>query len=134
MTTAQLYERAASEGYEVHKGDFPENTSFCVDLGTAGCHIAMNDGIPERLERVCLAHELGHCERGAFYNLWSKFDLRERCERKADKRAFELLVPESELDYAISQGYCTFWALAEYFNVTERFVRKAIAHYKGEEW
>ena len=134
MKTSDLYARAEADGVEVHTVALEENTSFAVDLGPAGCHIAMRKGLPENLERVALAHELGHCERGAFYNRWSKFDLRERCERKADKRAIELLVPKEDLEFAFAQGYCTFFALAEYFGVTEKFIRKAVFYYRGEDW
>ena len=134
MKTSDLYARAEADGVEVCPVALEENVSFAVDLGPAGCHIAMRKGLPEDQERVALAHELGHCERGAFYNRWSKYDLRERCERKADKWAIELLVPKEDLDIAFAQGYCTFFALAEYFGVTERFIRKAVYYYRGEDW
>ena len=32
-----------------------------------------------------LAHELGHCEYGGFYNRYSQFDIRAKAERRADK-------------------------------------------------
>lgn len=36
-------------------------------------------------ETVCLAHELGHCETGSFYNRLAKLDVRQRHENRADK-------------------------------------------------
>ena len=75
-----------------------------------------------------LAHELGHCETGAFYNEYSKFDIRAKHERRANKWAIKKLIPEDELKEA-----CTFcynrYELAEHFGVTEDFMQKALDYY-----
>ncbi len=81
-------------------------------------------------EKVKLAHELGHCEVGAFYNRYSPYDLVERHERRADKWAIKRLIPKLELDSAVAAGRSGVWELAELFNVTEDFMRKAIAFYQ----
>ena len=81
-------------------------------------------------ERVRLAHELGHCQLGAFYNRWAAQDIRQKHEHRADKWAIERTVPKEELEKAISSGYTDIWALAEHFGVTEDFMKKAICWYK----
>lgn len=81
-------------------------------------------------ERVKLAHELGHCETGSFYNRYSPFDIVARHERRADKWAIKKLVPKDELDVAVSSGCIEPWDLAERFGVTETFMRKAICMYQ----
>ena len=95
------------------------------------CHIAID---PEKLkgepdERAKLAHELGHCLTGAFYNRYSDFDCRQRHENRADKWAVRQIISVEDLDTAIAAGYTEVWQLAEYFSVTEQFMRKAICLY-----
>ena len=78
---------------------------------------------------VRIAHELGHCTTGSFYNPYSPFDSRLKHERRANKWAAENLVPFSELVDACRQGTREVWELAEYFGVTEDFIRTAIDIY-----
>ena len=80
-------------------------------------------------ETVCLAHELGHCETGSFYNQYAALDVRQRHENRADKWAIRRLVPEDDLDVAMADGCSTIPALAERFGVTEPFMAKAVCWY-----
>lgn len=79
----------------------------------------------EREERLHLAHELGHCIRGAFYNPYAKADIRKKHENRADKWAILHLIPKDRWIEALNDGYTEVWELAEYFDVTEDFIRKA---------
>ena len=76
-----------------------------------------------------MAHELGHCSTGSFYNRHTPFDVRQCHENRADKWAIKKLVPVAELDQAVAAGYTEFWQLAEYFGVTEDFMKKAVCYY-----
>ena len=67
---------------------------------------------------------------GSFYNRWAACDVREKCEKRADKWAVESLVPRDQLEAAIADGRVEPWELAEYFDVTEELIRKAICWYK----
>ncbi len=73
-----------------------------------------------------LAHEIGHCETLAFYNAYSPLEVREKHEKKADRWAASKLVPVRELTDALMHGVREIWDLAEFFNVTEEFMLKAI--------
>lgn len=75
-------------------------------------------------ERVHMAHELGHCVTGSFYNEYSPVDNRGKCEATADRWAVKKLINKDELLKQLKKGM-EVWDLAEYFNVTEDFVRKA---------
>lgn len=95
------------------------------------CYIAID---PHRIasesdERNKLAHELGHCLTGSFYNKYAKFDCRQRHENIADKWAIQQLIPVEELDEAVANGSTEFWDLADRFDVTEQFIRKAVCYY-----
>ena len=76
-----------------------------------------------------LAHELGHCVTGSFYNTYSAADIRKKHEIRADRRAAAWLVPVEELKSAIRSGITEIWSLAEYFDVTEDFLRNAVENY-----
>ncbi len=74
---------------------------------------------------VKMAHELGHCRTGSFYNEKSPFDLKSKHEYRADKWAIMELIPYDDFIKACKNGYTEVWQLAEYFGVTEDFIRKA---------
>ncbi len=80
-------------------------------------------------ETVCLAHELGHCETGSFYNQYAALDVRQRHENRADKWAIQHLIPVEELDEAVADGCEDIPALSEHFCVTEDLMRKAVCWY-----
>lgn len=95
------------------------------------CFVAID---PQRIsgemdERNKLAHELGHCITGSFYNQYSDYDCRQRHENRADKWAVQKLIPVDDLDDAIADGYTELWELAERFGVTEQFMKKAVCYY-----
>ncbi len=75
-------------------------------------------------ERVHMTHELGHCVTGSFYNEYSPVDNRGKCEATADRWAVKKLINKDELLKQLKKGM-EVWDLAEYFNVTEDFIRKA---------
>lgn len=95
------------------------------------CYIAID---PKRItsendERNKLAHELGHCVTGSFYNRYAAIDCRQRHENRADKWAIRELITEEELDIAVAEGDTEIWQLADRFGVTEQFMKKAICLY-----
>lgn len=84
-----------------------------------------------KTERVHIAHELGHCETGSFYNVYSLLDIRQKYENRADAWAIKKLIPKDELDTIINMRIVDYWDLAEYFNVTDEFMYKAITYYQS---
>ena len=80
-------------------------------------------------EKSALLHESGHYATGATHAVYSKLDLVEQHEYKADKWAVQHALTEDELDEAVAEGYTEIWDLAEHFNVTEDFMRKVICWY-----
>ena len=80
--------------------------------------------------KTCLIHEIGHCMTGSFYNINSKFDIRSQHEYRADKWAIEKYLPFDELVSVIKHGITEVWEIAEHFELTEDFVRKALYIYE----
>lgn len=129
MKTYELYEEAQEADISVIALNIPQNGSMSIQSGKR-CYIGIDQGVitTNASERVHLAHELGHCKTGAFYNRWATCDIRQKHENRADKWAIKKLIPKDELDAAVADGYTEMWELAEYFGVTEGFMRKA-AHW-----
>ena len=80
--------------------------------------------MPELIDAY--AHELGHHETGSFYKLKSTFETRQRMEERATRWAVQELIPADKLLSAFKKGYTEVWQLAEYFNVTENFIKDTI--------
>ena len=125
-----LYAHAQRRNIDVDWVPMRRATSLSVPLED-GYAIALDPWKMGSLaqETVCLAHELGHCETGSFYNRYAKLDVRQRRENRADKWAILHLIPAAELDAAIADGCDTIPALADRFGVTEPFMRKAVCWY-----
>ena len=125
-----LYAYAERRNIDVDWIPMRRSTSLSVPLGDRYA-IALD---PWKLgslaqETVCLAHELGHCETGSFYNQYAALDVRQRHENRADKWAIQHLIPVEDLDEAVVEGCEDIPALSEHFCVTEDLMRKAVCWY-----
>lgn len=80
-------------------------------------------------EIVAIAHEAGHIFSGTTHYNKSRIRQIGQHENRADKWAIKKLIPVDELICALENGMTEAWELAEYFSVTETFVKKAICYY-----
>lgn len=133
METEKLYKVAAENNIALDFYPMPKTVSAAVNL-FGRYFVAIDPAVfgSTALERVCLAHELGHCQTGSMYNVYSPLDNRAKHEKRADKWAVDALIPRKDLENAIKNGYCDISALAEYFTVTEEFMQKAIEIYSKQ--
>ena len=122
-----LFAIAEQEDVDVLYSDIPHCESMSMD-GYIALDYSLIWNTSE--ERVHLAHELGHCVTGSFYNRYSPFDVRAQHENRATHWAIRKIIPLHELNNAVHKGYTEPWELAEYFNVTEPFIIKAVQYYK----
>ena len=127
----ELYRWAEQQNITVDLVPMRSREALSLMNESGACFVAID---PRRLtgevdERVKLAHELGHCMTGAFYNCYARLDCRRRQETTADKWAVVQLITAEQLDQAVADGYGTLWELAEYFGVTEAFMQKAVCWY-----
>ena len=79
--------------------------------------------------KAALAHELGHCATGCTHRVSSPYDLVCRHEYKADRWAIQRYLPFEELQKAVAAGCTEPWQLAEYFQLPEDAVRRALTYY-----
>ena len=129
MKTINLYNTADRKGITVERFDLPLVLSVSAS-NMQKCFVAIDNKVTAAQERVCLAHELGHCETMSFYNINSPLDVRGKHERRADRWAIGKLVPFSEYKKALKKGYTKLNELAEYFDVTPEFMQKVVDYYK----
>lgn len=127
-----IYRDAENYGIEIDWFSMQDASSLSVRFPDGTLCIAMDPWkmhtIPE--ETVCLTHEMGHCCTGNFYNIFATHDIRQKYENKADKWAVNYLIPKADLNRAVAEGHTELWDLAEHFNVTEDFMKKAVCWYK----
>ena len=131
MDICTLYDFAKQQNIEVLQYPMQENGSMSIMTDDGSCFIGIDHCVQDgnAQERVHLSHELGHCITGSFYNMHTAVDCRQRHENKADKWAVNYLIPVEDLDTAVANGCTEIWELAEYFGVTEQFMKKAVCYY-----
>ena len=78
--------------------------------------------------RTAMLHESGHLHTGALHKVNSPFQLVEQNEYRADADAFRRCLPPEEIRTAMRAGYTEPWQLAEYFDLDEDYINKAL-HY-----
>ncbi|MBQ6946440.1 MAG: ImmA/IrrE family metallo-endopeptidase, partial [Clostridia bacterium] len=129
LSTVALYELAAGRGVPVYAFDLKNVPSLSIMDEDGGCVVGMAPTLAGQREKLCLAHELGHCITGAFYNRHSSGAVRGKSEYKADKWAFYHLLPPMAVEKAMAAGLTRPHELAEYFDVPEEFLLRALDYY-----
>ena len=127
---SDLYDLAEADSIKVDCFSLDNCQSISIQDSNGNCYIGID---PMKLEsskeeKVKLAHELGHCVTGAFYNRYSSCDIRGKHEQTANRWAVKKLVPKAELVRLLKKGFAR-WELAEHFEVTEDFINLAIRMY-----
>lgn len=79
------------------------------------------------LRGVC-CHEMSHVATGALHRAGSPYESVERSEYRANRYAAQRFLTDKAFRQAFSQGYTEIWQLAEYFELPEEDVGKAL-HY-----
>lgn len=130
MRLLDLYKYAENSDIPVIPFELPESESVSMSI-SGKCFVGID---PYKLkdtydEKAKLAHELGHCETGAFYNEYSAYDVRSKHEHKADVWAIKKLVPKDELIAAINSGCANRYELSEHFELPESFIQRALDYY-----
>lgn len=131
MTLDELYIYA--EDREIEVDDFPMRELVSASFPEKWIAIDTRKIKTRMEEKVALAHEVGHCETGSFYNIHSPFDLREKHERRANVWSYQKLVPHKALLAAVEKGITEIWELAEYFDVPCDYMQKAAEYWRQVE-
>ncbi len=130
MTLKDVYGECEKDGVTVdcYKTEHAKAFSFPYDNGV----IVIDDTKVKNSaeEKEIIMHEKIHIDLGAFYYFSTPYAVKGKMEKMVDKRAIKKLVPLDELKEALNQGIFEPWDLAEYFNVTDKFMAKVLDFYK----
>lgn len=99
--------------------------SMCDEDGDRS--VGINEKQFESCEELksALLHEQGHCEKYAFYNKATPYEVRSRLEYRADKYVAENVITKHDIDKAHkSDGLTEVWEFAEYFGVTVEYMKR----------
>lgn len=80
-------------------------------------------------ENTVLIQEFGHYLSGAYYHTNSQYDLIDKQEHKADKKAWNEFFPYGKIKSLMNNGYTTATAIAEYFEVEVPYMAKCLNYY-----
>ena len=125
-----LYRKLNSDGVRFYLWPLQEDKAVTMEVGgTYGIFMDFDNIQSSKEETTIVAHEGGHASTGATHKVCSPIDLVEKHEYKAWKWAVKNYITEDELDDAVAIGHTDIYSLAEYFGVTEDFMRKAVCWY-----
>lgn len=126
----KLYGDMKAQGISFYAYDVGDEKGVTLELNNSYA-IFFNafkvTSIPEI--KCIIAHEIGHCATGCTHKVSSPLDLVAKHEYKANRWAIERYVPFDDLQAAIKQGYTERWQLAEYFDLPEPFISRALGYY-----
>ena len=81
-----------------------------------------------QLKGVCL-HEQGHAATGALHKVCSPYETVERSEYRANRWCAQNYLRAEDFQTAFSYGICQSWELADYFDLPEEDVQKALTYW-----
>ena len=81
--------------------------------------------------RTAAIHEEGHLRTGALHKVDSPYQLVAQSERRAESASFRRYLPPDKIRAAMRAGYTEPWQLADYFDLEETYIKKAL-HYWTE--
>lgn len=131
MSTQALFCLAERHGHiyipPTETGGIPA-MSACLPSGVCGWTVD-GRGLTRKEFRDRSSHEIGHCEKGAFYTRRAAPTTREKCEESARRWQYENMVTRDGLERAVKSGRRTLWELSDYFDLPETLIAGAIWYF-----
>ena len=129
MNTLDMYKIAENEKIDVLNYNWTNTKAKIFEIDN-NYYIALNDKQIDNSieEKEILAEELGHYYTNCLYYINSDKSLKDKCEYRALKWAYSVLVPFAKLKEKIYKGL-NLYELAEYFEVTIEYMRNCIEFY-----
>ena len=122
-----LYDQLNHAGVRFYHWDLDDGQASTIEMdGNYGIFMDFHNISTRAEELVAVAHEGGHVFTGATHKVSSPYDLIAKHEYKADKWAIQRLISPEALDAAVADGCTDLHSLAEHFNVTIPFMKKAV--------
>ncbi len=99
------------------------------DAGAYGIFLDFSKIRSARLLRGVCCHELGHVATGALHKVNSPFETVERSEYRANRWCAQHYLTKQDFREAFAAGYRELWQLAEYFDLPEKDIKKALSYW-----
>lgn len=132
MNTLDMYKIADNENINILNYKWTNTKARIFDIDDSYYIGLDNNQISTSTEeKEVLAEELGHYYCNALYYLDSDKILRDKCETRAMKWAYSVLIPLKKLKEKIAQGF-NLYDLADYFDVDTRYMINCIDFYTGK--
>lgn len=129
MNTLDMYKIAENENIDILNYKWTNTKARIFEIDN-NYYIGLdNNQINSNIEeKEILAEELGHYYCNALYYLDSDKTLRDKCENRAMKWAYSVLIPLQKLKEKIIQGF-NLYDLADYFDVDIKYIIDCISFY-----
>lgn len=129
MNTLDMYKIAENENIDILNYKWTNTKARIFEIDN-NYYIGLdNEQINNSIEeKEILAEELGHYYCNALYYLDSDKILRDKCEHRAMKWAYSVLVPFPKLKEKIIQGF-NLYDLVDYFDVDIKYMINCIDFY-----
>lgn len=134
MNLQDVYSRIENNNISVFPFGIDKIKAVTIETDNRYGIFVNHEEIVDKNEEFCvLAHEYGHCKSGTTHKLNSSFSLICQHEYRADRQSIIDLLPVSKIQEAIQNGSQTLYEIAEFVDMPEAFVSKAIQHYTSME-
>lgn len=132
---AEIYQELMDDGVMVQTGSYHlkgDCDSVCVSDGTHhGIFLDIEKIRTLAQELEAVSHEWAHLDGGYLYTLDAPYAVRRKAEVKADRAQIRKVIPYEEMNAAIRAGLTEWYELADWFGVSEVFVKRAYDYYTG---
>lgn len=125
-----LYQTAKNDGVGVYS--YPIGFDAAVSIQDESCKAIFFDfSLLPTIKDLnwAAAHENGHLSTGAYHKLSSPYQLWQQSEHKANRWVFERYLSPEHFKEAFRAGYTEPYQLAEWFNMPELQVLKAVYYW-----
>ena len=130
-TLEKLYDIADKENISIFENDWSSTLARIFEIDNNYIIALSRNNIENSLQvKELLAEELGHYYCNALYYLNDSPTQKAKCEYRAKKWAYSILVPLQTLKQRLSDGINNIYDLAEYFNLEPTYMTECLNFYK----
>ncbi len=129
MDVLDMYKIAENEKIDILNYNWSNSKAKIFEIENKYYIALDNKQITNNIEeKEILAEELGHYYCNALYYIDSDKVQKDKCEFRAMKWAYSVLVPLQRLKEKLTQGF-NLYELADYFNVDSKYMIECINFY-----
>ena len=107
----------------------PNRAATVRDDGCLAIFLDFDQIKSTRLLRGICYHEAGHVGTGALHKVSSPYETVGRSEARANRWAAQHYLTADDFRSAFADGYAELWELAEYFDLPEEDINKALYYW-----